>query len=670
MIPSWHLRSLGVAAVGLARDGRLGRIGLTLAVVICCLAPFTHVHAAAEHQGSTVAAAMTAEDVAAFYDGLIPEHLRQYDIAGAVIAIVKDGRVLFAKGYGYSDAETRRPVSVEATLFRVGSISKLFTWTAVMQLVEQGKLDLDRDINEYLDFQIPATYPQPITLRHLVTHTAGFQETIRDLRARDGDDLRPLKEYLIEHLPPRIFPPGTTPAYSNYGAVLAGYIVQYVWGQSFEDHTFEDYTFQDYIQEHIFRPLGMQHSTFVQPLPDLLKPMMSSGYTSASEPARPFELLRTIPSGALSASAEDLTRFMIAHLQGGAFGEGRILKPETIQLMHAREFEMVPGMNGITLGFAEEAYKGYRAIGHGGDTWAFHSRLYLVPELSLGLFFSQNSTGRGSGNLRTVVWRNFLDRYFPPAAVNEAAMNPTVDARALCGFYKGTRRWDLSMFKLVSLIGQIKISAKADGTLTSDRIEEHGQLKPLHEVAPLKYCDAKGEDCIAFRRDAAGKLEMVVGNPYEVFQRVPWYETKLLNQIVLVGSASVFGLTLALWPIAALTRRHFGRRLNLSRAERRSRLVVRLVCAIDLGFILAGRALFRKLYDLDLDFEPWIYVLQGGGIIGAVGTLVVLYDAVRCWADRDRWWLSKLQSVAVALACLGFVAFTLVWNLFDFSRRY
>jgi hypothetical protein len=151
---------------------------------------------------------------------------------------------------------------------------------------------------------------------------------------------------------------------------------------------------------------------------------------------------------------------------------------------------------------------------------------------------------------------------------------------------------------------------------------------------------------------------------------VPWYEIRPVNLIVLIGSAGVFVLTLALWPIAALARRQVGRELNLTRAERRLRLLVRLVCAIDLVCILAGRTLFRKLYDLDLDFDPWIHLLQAIGFVGAIGTLVVLYHAVHCWSNRNCTWLSKMNAVAVALACLGFVWFALVWNLFDVSTRY
>src|SRR2546426_3835658 len=176
---------------------------------------------------------MTESDVEAFLDGLVPLQLERDDIAGVAIAVVKDGKVLFAKGYGYSDVKKKTPVSAENTLFRPGSISKLFTWTAVMQLVEQGKLDLDRDVNEYLDFKIPSTFPKPITLRNIMTHTPGFEETVQELFVKDAKDLKPIGNYLKEHLPARIFPPGTTPAYSNYATCMAGYIVQRVSGQDY-----------------------------------------------------------------------------------------------------------------------------------------------------------------------------------------------------------------------------------------------------------------------------------------------------------------------------------------------------------------------------------------------------------------------------------------------------
>ena len=124
---------------------------------------------------------MTAADVESFLDGIVPLQLKQNDIAGATVSVVKDGKLLFAKGYGYADVKNKKPVSAQETLFRPGSISKLFTWTAIMQLFEQGKLDLDRDINDYLDFKIPDAFGKPITLKNVLTHTPGFEEQIKDL---------------------------------------------------------------------------------------------------------------------------------------------------------------------------------------------------------------------------------------------------------------------------------------------------------------------------------------------------------------------------------------------------------------------------------------------------------------------------------------------------------
>src|SRR5256885_12202945 len=166
------------------------------------------------------ATALIKQDLEPFLDGLIPSQLRTRNLAGAVVSVVKDGQVLLQKGYGYADLEAKKPVLPDQTLFRPGSISKLFTATAVMQLVEQGKLDLDRDVNDYIDFAIPKTYPDPVTLRRLLTHTAGFQETLKNLFVAHESDLKPVGVYLANQLPSRIFPPGKTPSYSNYGFTL------------------------------------------------------------------------------------------------------------------------------------------------------------------------------------------------------------------------------------------------------------------------------------------------------------------------------------------------------------------------------------------------------------------------------------------------------------------
>src|SRR3954447_2694991 len=349
---------------------------------------------------NVASAQLTASDVEAFLDGIVPLQLAREDIAGATVAIVKDGKVLFTKGYGYADVGSKKPVSPEETMFRPGSISKLFTWTSVMQLVEQGKLDLDRDVNEYLDFKIPDAFGKPITLKNLLTHTPGFEEQIKDLITNKVE--KPdLGNYLKTHIPDRIYAPGTVPAYSNYGAALAGYIVERVSGEPFDD----------YLQHHIFTPLGMAHSSFAQPLPAPLAGMMSQGYKQASQPAGKFELVSVAPAGSLSSTGSDMARFMIAHLANGA----PLLDPKTATLMHAPANQPIAGLPAMALGFYHEDRNGVTIIGHGGDTTMFHSDLHLFLDKGVGLFISMNSTGRmgAAQPLRGRLFAEFTDRYFP-----------------------------------------------------------------------------------------------------------------------------------------------------------------------------------------------------------------------------------------------------------------
>src|ERR1051326_5173151 len=324
---------------------------------------------------------LTKADFETFLDALIPSQLRNRNIAGAVVSVVKDGQVLFQKGYGYADVEGKKPVLADQTLFRPGSISKLFTATAVMQLVEQGKLDLGHDVNEYLEYEIPKTSPEPVTLRRLLTHTAGFEETLKNLFVAHDSDLKSLRTYLANQMPARIFPPGKIPSYSNYGFTLAGYIVERVSGEKFER----------YVDNHILKPLRMNNSTFDQPLPTQLAAQMSKGYLNASKKPRDFELVQAAPAGALTTTAADMTRFMLAFLQDGTVDGVAILKPETVRQMETRQFELHPMINGLGMNFIEYVTRPARLIGHGGDTVYFHSDLVLVPEAHFGYFISYNS---------------------------------------------------------------------------------------------------------------------------------------------------------------------------------------------------------------------------------------------------------------------------------------
>jgi len=609
---------------------------------------------------------MTGDDVGAFLDGLMPQQLAREDIAGAVISLVKDGKVLFARGYGYSDVEKKTPVSPDNTLFRPGSISKLFTWTAVMQLVEQGKLDLDRDVNDYLDYKIPATYPKPITLRNVMTHTPGFEETAQELFVADAKDLKPLGDYLKAHLPERVYPPGTTPAYSNYATAMAGYIVQRVSGQPFDE----------YIDEHILKPLGMTHSTFRQPLPDALAPLMSKGYDVASQPAKKFEFVEAAPAGSSSVSAMDMTRFMMTHLQDGKYGDVQILKPETARLMHARQFENHPDMNAMALGFYEETRNGHRIFGHGGDTEQFHSDLHLLPDAQLGFFVSYNSAGKGEVRAREAVWHAFLDRYFPYSVPEKSApASASEDAQTVSGHYIVSRRGDTTILKVLSVADQTKVYPNSDGTISvSDLKDMNGEPKKFREIAPLEYRDVNDQDRIAFKPDDSGNLVGVIDFPFMVFQKAHWYYNGVFQLPLIIGSLVVLLLTVLLWPVMALVRKHYGKTLTLNPQQRRLRLIVRLACLASLLFF-GAYVLFFSIALKDIGMlsprgNPWLRLIQFLGWLGIAGTLVTLYSAFRSWREPGVWLWSRIGDTLIALAFVGVVWFVFTWNMLHLSLKY
>jgi len=613
--------------------------------------------------------AFTRQDFEAFLDALIPSQLRSRNIAGAVVAVVKDGQVLFAKGYGYADAEAKKPVLADQTLFRPGSISKLFTATAVMQLVEQGKLDLDRDVNEYLDFQIPKTYPEPVTLRRLLTHTAGFEETLKNLFVAHEADLKPLRTYLVNQMPARVFPPGKIPSYSNYGFSLAGYIVERVSGEKFER----------YIDNHILKPLRMTNSTFDQPLPPQFAAQMSKGYLNASKKPRDFEIVQAAPAGALTTTAADMTRFMLAFLQDGTVDGVAILKPETTHQMETRQFELHPMINGLGMNFIEYVTRPARLIGHGGDTIYFHSDMLLVPEAHLGYFISYNSLGKNIGGGRGEVWRAFVNRYFPAPPETKTDLDPTtvqIDGRAVSGTYDGTRRGETTFLKFLALLGQFTVRSDKDGVLTVEDLKnQRGELKKWREIAPLVYDETDGLDRIAFRRDASGAVpEMLADPPIYEGQRVQWYANKRLLAPILGGNLLLALLTVLLWPVAVIVRKRYRRPLFAAKGDRVLYFLSRLVCLCEIVLILLPAILFssglENLVALGDRIDPWLRAYHIFGWATMAGIVLLLMTAIRFvkLPGHGLWF----RAHAILLA-VGGIAFGLIcWqhHLLDSSLKF
>lgn len=621
-----------------------------------------------EQQAALKPPELTAPDLETFLDGLMPLQIEHADIAGAVVAVVKDGKLLFAKGYGYSDYEKKVPVSAESTLFRPGSISKLFTWTSVMQLVEQGKLDLDRDVNTYIDFNVPATFGKPTTLRDIMTHRPGLEETIKDLFVGSEKDMRPIAQYLPTHLPKQIYPPGTIPAYSNYATTLAAYIVQRVSGEQFED----------YVEAHVLKPLEMAYATFRQPLPDALKPLMSNGYHLASEPAKSFEFVEVAPAGSLSASAESMTHFMIAHLQNGRYGSVQILKPETAVQMHQRQQGWPAAMNAMALGFYEESRNGQRIIGHGGDTQWFHSDLHLLLDANVGFFVSYNSAGKDDTSPRGVLFDKFMDRYFPVPPPNEPVPSTAAqDARSVAGLYKISRRFETNLLAVSTVLGEAKVVADPkDNTIYLDQFfkDLNGQPKHFREVAPMLFRAVNGTEKLDFVKDANGNWLLYLDYPFMLFQQVDRaLDNKIFNYVVIGFSICVIALTLLLWPVSAILRKHYAKTLALSDPARRLRSLIHVVSfvvvvfLIGLGFLLNS---LEKPGGLGAAGDFKIHLLQIVGLITGIGALIAIYNAAKSWSDLQQWFWYKLWNALFAVACVGFFWFIYHWHLLNFDLHY
>jgi CubicO group peptidase (beta-lactamase class C family) len=608
---------------------------------------------------------LTAEDLGSFLDGFMPQQIEHADIAGAVIAVVKDGKLLYAKGYGYSDVAKKAPVSPETTLFRPGSISKLFTWTSVMQQVELGKLDLDRDVNDYLDFKIPPAFGKPITLRNIMTHTTGFEETAKNLFVGSAEELRPTGEYLRVHMPERIFPPGATPAYSNYATTMAAYIVERVSGQNFND----------YVEEHIFKPLNMTHATFRQPLPPSLLPDMSAGYVLGSGEPKHFEYVQVAPAGSLSASAVDMTHFMIAHLQNGKYGDTQILKPETAIQMHARQQGVwPPSMNAMCLGFYEQWLDGHRSIGHGGDTISFHSNLHLILDANVGLFVSYNSPGRAEIDPRGLLFNKFMERYFPAPPSNDPTLaSAAQDAASVAGSYEVSRRFDTNVLAITTVLGETKITVNPkDNTISMGAKGLNQQPERFREIAPMVFRQVDGNAKIAFAPDPSGRRIAYIDYPFMVFQQISNpLDKQSLNYFIIGFSLCVIALTLLLWPIAAILRKHYGKPLSLEPAAKRLRLLVRLVCFLVAAFVVGLLVLLSKM-DSPLternDFA--LHLLQVLGLLTGFGALIAIYSSLKSWGDSGQWFWYKLWNTFLALSCVGFFWFIYHWHLLNFHLNY
>jgi CubicO group peptidase (beta-lactamase class C family) len=432
---------------------------------------------------------------AAMLSGMEVEH-----IPGAAFVLVRNGAVVLAKGYGMADVESGRPFSAEQTIFPIASVSKVFTATAVMQLVEKGAVELDADVNRYLESaRVPATYPAPVTVAHLLSHTAGFDE-LPGRRVRSESELMPLGRFLSDRLV-RVHPPGKVTSYSSYGMSLAGLMVEDV----------SDTAFESYLRRHIWDPLGMKRTSIAVPA---ARSVLATAYEleDGELAAVPYEIYQTPPAASVLSTAEDMGRFMIALLQGGRYGENRILSERTTDLMLRRRATMHPLLPGWTLGFQESDQNGLRIVEHGGDIGGFSSLLTLMPEQGVGFFIVHHLE---SNDLRFRVRQAILDRYFPDS---RALKVPIPDPKSAAGlrWFAGKYRGNIFCHTCPGggpNVQEFEVEANDDGTISI-------WGSRWVEVSPLYFVSTDGKSCIGFAEDDAGRIVALSAGSWKVLERI------------------------------------------------------------------------------------------------------------------------------------------------------
>jgi CubicO group peptidase (beta-lactamase class C family) len=620
-------------------------------------------------------------ELEAFLDKELGKEMKKHHIAGAAVSVVKDGKLFFAKGYGYADLENKIPVDPERTNFRTGSIAKLFTWTAVMQLAEQGKLDLNADVNDYLDFRIPDTYPQPITLKDLMTHTSGFESPYYERLAKDPNDLMPPREWLVSHMPARVRPPGDVAAYSDYGAALAGYIVVRVSGEPYDR----------YVQEHILNPLGMAHTTAKPSMPPDIRAHTSVGYVykdgafqefpDTSEIGRPrleyadMGQPALVSAGDMQSSATDMSRFMIAQLQDGRYGdsntaEAHVMNKSTLRRMHGTLYTPDPRLLGTAYGFFDFTDNGQRTIGHSGGSDPIYSLLLLLPDQNLGAFVVYNSQGgKDLVNQHLGFQRAFFDHYYPAPALKP--IQPPADFTEQAGQFEGSYQItggeagtsETTFEKVGGLFGMgtVQISDGSDGTLLFKNPWAEWRFV---EVAPLYFRQIDGPFHILFREDDQGRITHMFTDytPMFAFEKLKWYETRGFNMALAVGCVLAFLSMIALAAIRFIrNRRQSGYRKAAPRGARAADQIVVGISVLNLLFVIGTVVWFNPVPLFGV--SPIYKIVLGLGVVSAVLTVGALIYGVLAW--KNGYWgiATRAHYTLVTVAALAFVWFLNFWNL-------
>jgi CubicO group peptidase (beta-lactamase class C family) len=601
----------------------------------------------------------------AFLDGTIKTAMEDHHLPGVTVSVVQDGQLILAKGYGLARTNPPQPVVADQTLFRIGSISKTFTFSAVMQLVEQGLLDLTADIGPIMQDVKINDAMGPLSMVDLMTHSAGFEDSYVGHFYADGlqTDHEPTA-YLNRYAPHRVRKPGEQIVYSNFGTELAGKVIESVSGENFTD----------YMDAHIFQPLGMTRSSFREYplqvadgyLDAALQADRAMGYQWAGGQFVPYDdffLPRAAyPAGSVSATATDMAVFMLAHLNGGAIDGKRILATATVEQMHTRLRGNAEGIQGNAHGFWTGQVRGYRTVEHGGAVLGFLSDMVLVPELGLGIFVSTNGdAGRGSV---TALPRRVIENFYP-ALTTPPQPDPEFAAQreAYAGKYLGNRRGYETIDKLAALGSETTVSVTDEGYLLTTTGQGTQRWLPLGNHVFENVVDGSRMAFEVGPSGVASRLYVAYG--HNVADRV-----SLLGSSQFFYAAAGATLVLACGSLFGFWLRR-GRRLPQSGGENLAAFGLGLTSLAWLVFFVAFAMFMAGVSGPEPEIlvrypTPVALVMIWAAMIAAGLAALCIFGLLPVWRTGSWSIWRRLRHTVVVLAGLALVWALNDWNLLGF----
>lgn len=611
--------------------------------------------------------AQSLPNLSTFCDSLFQVGLDEKQLPGGAVTVVENGHVLFTKAYGFADSEKQIRVDANVTLFQIGSVGKLLTAIAVLQQIEQGRLQLDHDVRDYLgDFPLDNRFTSKITLRHLLTHAAGFDDRVIGYAARTKDELQTLEAHLRDRMPQRFQDAGVSINYSNYSYGLAGLIVEKVSGQ----------TFTEYVRQHILTPLEMKASTYDLPASAEENPIYANGYTKRGESfgAQPRFYTHVKPAGGLSASAAEMANLMVMLLNRGVYNGQRILHAESLTLILTRQFSNHPQLRGYTLGFEEQNFGGEFALSKGGQTLGFVSVLLLFPHRQLGLFVTSNI---GSDDFVENFVQAFTRTFIAPApAKHENVIVQNLGRFA--GVYRNSRHNHHTVEDLIALFrDNARVWRAGEDTLA---VFANGVTRHYQAIAPNHFQNVNDpDDVVLFWENARGEIDGLYRSVYfagisvpATYQRVAWHSTPVMANEFFLSFLPAYLMSYLLFPIllgGVLSIRFFKKDFLRHQplpywAHVGGVLFAALATVYGFGYIAkmnqAGTALVFGVPDSlrPLNFIPFVMIAL---------LPLLLYFAITIWRERRGHFLSRLYFSGFVLAAMVFVGFLYQWHFVGFE---